>query len=711
VANEAPSNPLSRFEFTQLLPMLRANARLIVLCTGAAFVVALVGTLLTTKHYTATALLQLEPSNAKEVQVADVVDMDVKGIYETERFYRTELAVMRTRSMALEVMRRYNELQYDDLDPEKDVGRLLGMLTVAPRERSSLIELSIEHSDPEKAAVLATLYAQSYVDLNLESRRAASRDAKIWLETKIEEYEIKVAQAAGELIEYKRTYDVVDLEDEVTAVSARMDEIDARYGRVSTDRLLLTTQIASYDALLERDQVAELAEVLGTPTLLALTRIYAEARTDHATIGARYGERHSRYQESAAGLERIRAELRREVRSAVGAERARLALYQAEETSLLGAIDSVEESLLTRQARQAEFDQLRLAYERAEAFLRRLSLRSDELALSSRTQLNNALLREPARVPKGPSSPNLILNLLVGLFMGAGAGLGLAFLRHTIDDSIMTQEDVVSYLDVPFLGIVPKMDVQPGESMDLLTYRQPRSLAAESVRGVRALLEMNPEGRRIRRLVVTSAVASEGKTSMCIRLGVAFAQFGRRVVILDADHHRPRLHKAFDMDNKSGVLDILRGISSIDASVRPTEVPDIDMLSLGTRGQDAARLFGSPAFEQLLEDLDSRYDLVLIDTPPSATLSEAVQLTPLSDGVIFVVRAGKVSRRVVRHTVDRFRKVNARILGTVVNDVEASASGMYGYMYGYKYGYGPYGTPPEDPEDDHEDSEGNKAVG
>jgi capsular exopolysaccharide synthesis family protein len=705
LANDVDNSLLSRFSLAEIIPIMRANRWLIVLCTLGAFSMAFVGTMLTTKQYRATSILQLNPSNAKEVKVDDVVDLDIRGIYETERFYRTELAVMRTRTTAVEVIRRYNDLQYDDLTVEKGVPSLLGMLAVFPRERSSLIEISITHPDPHKAALLSTLYAQSYVDLNLESRRSASREAKVWLETKIEEYEIKVAASAAELIEFKRQHDVVDLEDDVTAVSERMDEIDERYGRVSTDRLLLTTKMASYDELSAQGKFAELAEVLGTPTLLALSRIYAEARTDHATVGARYGERHSRYQESASTLSRIRDELHREVRSAVEAQRARLALYQAEETSLLDEIDAVQESLLTRQGYQAEFDQKRLAYERSEAFLRRLSLRSDELALSSRTQLNNALLREPARVPTGPVSPNLFLNLLVGLFVGVGAGFGLAFLRYSIDDTITSPDDVGNFLDVPFLGMVPKVQAPAGTNPDLITYHEPRSLAAESVRGLRALLEMNPGGRKVQRLLVTSAVASEGKTSMCVRLGIAYAQFGRRVLLIDADHHRPRVHKVFHMANDRGVLDIMRGECSISAAINPTEIPDMDLLSLGKRGPDAARLFASDAFGSLADELQERYDLVIIDTPPSATLSEAIQLSPLADGVVFVVRAGKVSRRVVRHTIDRFKKVNARILGAVLNDVEPMATGAYGYLYGYKYGYGPYGAP-EDEDDAAEEVAG-----
>ncbi|MFT6159744.1 MAG: capsular exopolysaccharide synthesis family protein [Myxococcota bacterium] len=436
-----------------------------------------------------------------------------------------------------------------------------------------------------------------------------------------------------------------------------------------------------------------------------MSAIYAEARTDHATIGARYGERHSRYQESEATLQRIYAELRREVGSAVDSKRARLELLVAEETSLLDEIELVQESMLTRQGYQAEFDQKRLGYERSEAFLRRLALRSDELALSSRTQLNNALLREPARVPERPSSPNLFLNLFVGLFVGAGAGFGLAFLRHSVDDTINNPEDVANFLDAPFLGMVPRVDVPEGASADLITYTAPRSLAAESVRGIRALLEMNPSGTPVKRLLVTSAVASEGKTSMCVRIGIAYAQFGRRVLVIDADHHRPRVHKVFQKNNTRGVLDIMRGESSIEGTIETTEVPDMDFMPLGTRGQDAAKLFASDAFAGLADELQGRYDLVIVDTPPSATLSEAIQLSPLADGVVFVVRAGKVSRRVVRHTIDRFKKVNARILGVVLNDVEPIATGAYGYLYGYKYGYGPYGAPED------EQSGDDKAVG
>lgn len=688
MADELSISSLTDISAREIYFVLRVNRWLIGLCAGASVAVALVGTLMMTPQYRATAVLQVIPGSVKEVNVADVVDMEVRGMHETERFYRTELAIMKTRPLAEKVLERFHELQLDGFDGPNPVGALLSIVSVQAQERSSLIEVSVRHSDPEMAALLATLYAETYVEQNLESRRGASRGAKEWLEQKISEYEVHVASVAAEMIEFKREHDVVDLEDTVTAMSSRMDEIDSRYGEVSTERLLLQTTIAGYEALLRQDRVVELAEVLDTDTLAAMSRIYAEARTEHATIGARYGERHSRFIESQETMDRIRAELRREARAAVEAERARLSLLEAEEQSLLDAIDSVQEAQLTRQGHQAEFDQLRLTYERSEAFLRRLSTRSDELALASRTQLNNAQVREPAAVPQRPFSPNLAFNMVLGLLFGLAGGAGIAGVRHFFDETIADTEALASVTGLPVLGVVPSLPAEGlGELPDLYTAVNPRTIVAEAVRGVRALVEMQPDGKRPECLVVTSALAAEGKTGLCVRLSIAYGQLGKRAVVVDCDAHRPRVHQAFGLDNSIGLLSVLRGESDLDLAIRSTPVEDVHALTLGPRGDDTARLLATPAFAALVQELRSRFDVVLIDTPPSATLADAMQIAGLSDGVLFVSRAGKASRRVVRHTIGRFRSVGAHMLGTILNDVSTDSTGGYGYLYDYKYNY------------------------
>ena len=206
------------------------------------------------------------------------------------------------------------------------------------------------------------------------------------------------------------------------------------------------------------------------------------------------------------------------------------------------------------------------------------------------------------------------------------------------------------------------------------------------------MLELGGAGE-VRKLLVTSSMASEGKTSTSIRLGIAFAQQGLKVLLIDADHRRARIHKAFGMPREVGLVSCLKGLVSGDEAVLATEVPNLYVMPAGPKSEEANRLLTTEAMQELIDEMAERFDRVIVDTPPAATLSEAVHLSRMVDGVLVVIRSGQVARGLAQHTVRRFKQVNANIVGAILNDVDinkmkAASSYYYGYdSYGYAYGY------------------------
>jgi capsular exopolysaccharide synthesis family protein len=268
----------------------------------------------------------------------------------------------------------------------------------------------------------------------------------------------------------------------------------------------------------------------------------------------------------------------------------------------------------------------------------------------------------------------------------------LAVVREYIDDTISSQLDVSAYLKVPFLGLVPKLpeDTTPLES-DLYTHNNPRSTVAEAVRSLRAILEMSPSGSAPRRILVTSSVAREGKTSTTLRLGVAYAQMGRKVVVIDADLRRPRLHKVFGEDNAIGLTSYLMGAASSQEISTPTPVPNLRVIFSGSSTDTPAELLASEKMPLLLDELQEQFDVVIVDTPPSVALSDAVTLSRYVDGILLVVKEQSVSRAVVKQTIETFKQVDAKILGVVLNNVDLQRSGSkYKYYYAYRDYYSTY---------------------
>jgi len=668
-----------------LWAIIRMNAHIMWVFAGIVVVIGLVATLLTPKEYRATALVQLVPKVGQEVKVQRVADFDAQGFQEIERFYRTQLELIKTRSFARQVLQEYQKRGFDDMTPEDDAPRISNMITVSPRERSQIIEISVLDTNPQKAAILANLVAKVYVAQNLQARQDAAGEARSWLQQKTSEYETRIQEAHQRLLDFQEKQDLVDAEDGATAVAARKAALDEQYGKVSTERVMLATRYHSYEALLRDGEYQALAGVLDTPAIQSLIASHGEATAELATLAASYGPKHPDMLRAQARVERIEQDLELRIREAMAADAARLTLLEAQEAQLLDEITETKEELLDIQRVQAEFTSLKLDLERTTEFYRTLSERSDELDLSSRTQLNNARVVDLAETPLRPVKPRVMLNLVLALLAGLGGGAAMALLRSYLDETISKPADVQAFLKAPYLGLIPQVPGQPGKPVDdLYTHRHPESMIAEAVRGLRTMLDLGPRGVTLKRILVTSAVAAEGKTGTCIRIGIAFAQQGKRVCLVDGDHRRARMHKVFPAEETMGLLDLLHGEGSLEQVIRPTMVPQLDLLPLGHRTEEANKLLTSAAMTQLLEELAERYDRIIIDSPPAAALSEAVSLSKMVDGVVIVARAGRVSRNVARHTLTRFAHVDANLVGIVLNDVptrKLSAGAYYYYDY------------------------------
>lgn len=700
------TTPLIDFQLEDLWPILRKQRSVIFLFLGTVLLTTLVGSLLRTKEYRATTTIHLSPRPGQEVTVNEVVDFNTRGYFEVQQFYRTQIQIILSRSVREAVVEAYQDLGYDDLILEEDgPNKLYGMMTVVPEEQSQLVAISVIHTDPAKAAILSDLIAKVYSRKNLSARQDASSGATQWLQGQLEEYEDNVASLQDELHAFKSSTNLVDIEEKLTTLSAKHTALNVAFGDKTTERVLLETSLSSQRALLDRGAFDELAHVLDSPLLQTTSHDLAAAETHLADVSARYLPKHPEYRQAKARVDALESTLRTEVRRLVEGQEARLGVLTEEETSLQAEIAAVKEQMLDQQLKAARYDSLKSELERAEGFYDRLSQRLEEVSLSAQTQLNNVQILDRAQVPEAPYRPNIPMALAVASMVGGVGGVALALLREYVDDTITSQLDVSAHLKVPFLGLVPSLpEGLDSHEADLFTHYHPRSSVAEAVRGLRAMLEMNPNGPAPRRLLVTSSVAREGKTSTSLRLGISFAQMGRKVVLIDADLRRPRVHKVFSADNSVGLSSYLVGAAEVADLANPTEVPNLYTVYSGPSSDHPAELMASNRMEELLTALEERFDVVILDTPPSVALSDAVTLSRRVDGILLVVKENSVSRLVVKQTIDLMQQVEANILGVVLNNVDLDRSGSkYKYYYAYRDYHSNYAVDEMDHPTDDED--------
>ena len=297
-------------------------------------------------------------------------------------------------------------------------------------------------------------------------------------------------------------------------------------------------------------------------------------------------------------------------------------------------------------------------------------------------QQGGAQILADAPVPKEPINKNSWTDLLAGLAIGLVIGVALAFLREYLDDTVKTKEGLETATGLTVVGIVPALnDWKKREATPLVSMLQPRSPAAEAYRSVRTSVEFLSLDQPIGSLAVTSALAGDGKTSTVANLAVTFARAGQRVIVVCCDLRRPRVHEFFGVSNRVGFTSVLLGDAPVATAIQSVdrELP-IGLLASGPLPPNPAELLSSKRAVDVIEELDQRCDLLIIDSPPVLPVSDALVISGLVDGVLLVSSAGKSTKRGMKRATELLRQVDAPLIGAVLNNVQSKHD--YTYAYG-----------------------------
>jgi capsular exopolysaccharide synthesis family protein len=290
---------------------------------------------------------------------------------------------------------------------------------------------------------------------------------------------------------------------------------------------------------------------------------------------------------------------------------------------------------------------------------------------------------------------NVAAATVVSLFLGIAIAVLFAFLDRTIKNA----DDAKAAALAPVLGIIPMLadegDAEDQRARDLYVFEHPNSTIAECCRSLRTNILFSGADRPLKSLVVSSANPREGKTTTTIYIGTTMAQSGQRVLLVDSDMRRPRLHQATGVPKNNGLSNLLLREIDYDDAIKTTEIPNLFVMPCGPQPPNPAELLMSHRFEETLAELAKRFDRVILDSPPILAVTDAVVLSRHADGVILIARAGKTHREHISRAARHIYDVDVGIVGIVLNELDVSDR-RYGYYYQYAgYGYGPTDAPPE----------------
>jgi len=285
-------------------------------------------------------------------------------------------------------------------------------------------------------------------------------------------------------------------------------------------------------------------------------------------------------------------------------------------------------------------------------------------------------------------SPRTTRNAILALFLGLILGVGMAFLVDYLDDTLKTREDFERSYGTAIIGEIARTTPVGEEEREVIYFTRPESPAAEGFRNLRTNIQfLNMDGST-RLIMITSSSPEEGKTSVAINLGAAMSEMGRKVLVVEADLRRPVLDKLVVEKEQKGVTDVLMGTTTLDEAIAETGSENLYVLMSGVKPPNPAELVSSQAMNGLLQQLRDIYDYIIVDAPPVLAVSDAIAMAPMMDGVLVVASHNIATRDGAKHTIELLSKVETRILGVVINNVEMTGRYGYGYYSPYRYSYG-----------------------
>jgi capsular exopolysaccharide synthesis family protein len=595
---------------------------------------------------------------------------------------------------------------------EPYVEMLQPQLTVKQLNDTRIIEILFKHQDPDVAQKINNMIAETFVLSNLERKTETSNSAGDFLQKRIAELQSEIRHGEEQLINYAKSHQILSLDASQNTVVDRLAGLNRQLLEAENER---KTAESNYRATLAPGALEAQAEstnnlVVNNSAAQTETKL-AELRQHRAQLLLEYTEKYPEVKDldqQIAMLEKQSEQLRTHTQSVVKTNlETRYRQAQQKEQSLRDAFDKQRGETLTQNEAAVNYRIIQQEIETNKSLLDGLLQRAKENDVILAGTPNNIHVVDRASRPKAPVGPKRRQAIALAAMFSLILGIALARYLDYLDDSVHTSDDVENFLRLPALAVIPSLgsftrrrllSALPGGEKkngnhvgeELLLNASQRSPLAEAYRQLRTSVLLSSAGGAPKTLLVTSSQPGEGKTTTVVNTAMILAQTGAKVVVIDADMRRPRLHSIFGIDNAAGLSGLLASKMSdkeMLEAVQFHEQSGLYVLPSGRIPPNPAELLGSDQIRSLMKVLANNFTHIVIDSPPVASFTDGVLLSSVADGVLLVVHGGTASRHIVRRSKQLLSDVGAKIFGVVLNNVTVSRQDYY-YNRSYeKYYY------------------------
>jgi succinoglycan biosynthesis transport protein ExoP len=700
----------------------------VVACIVIIFLMVLVATLRMIPIYDAAGSIAI---NKMDPGIISFKDSPGAVDYYDPADLDTEVKILKSDLLALQVIKQLNLDKRPEFGGKGDIpssnsiplttdslqtnsGRttaLLGMfksnLRVMLQPNTRVIEIHYTSANKELASTIVNTLVNTYIEQNFKTKFESTMQASDWLSKQLVDLQIKVETSQEKLVKYQKEHSILGLDEKQNIITEKLDELNkeltqAESDRMSKESLYRLTQGGDPDVIASATSGSSGdGPMSGSGLLDSLRGKEADLRIQVAELSTQFGPSYPKVAQLNNQLKETANQIQVEIRKIATRVRNQYLAALQRENMLKSAMENQKQEANKLNESAIEYTLLRRDVETNRQLYEGLLEKLKEAGVTAGLRSNNVKIVDAARVPMSPSEPNIPRNLAFALLLGVTSGIGMAFLLENLDNTVRTPEQAQLIAALPALGMIPLGSKRPTEdgshklsvaaskeAVELVTQSRPQSQMAESYRALRTSLLLSSLGAPPKIIMVTSAMPQEGKTTTSINTAIVLAQKGVRVLLIDADLRRPGVHKALGLGPRSGLSNVLTGSADVQQAItRSPLIPSLYILPAGTPPPNPAELLASAHMRDLIESLSSQYDHIVIDTPPTLSVTDAVVLSTRADSVILVIRSGKTTKQALRRARELLVRVNARVTGVLLNAVDLSSPDYY-YYYEYQGKYG-----------------------
>jgi polysaccharide biosynthesis transport protein len=642
-----------------------------------------------------------------------------------ENYIETQTKILQSETLALQTIKSLDLGRYPEyggkpnaigpvhgLEVQKRpaiLGAFLGRLSVKRVPNSRLVEVQFEAEDPQLAAQVVNTHLQNYIEQNFRSRYDATTQASNWLTSELEELRIKVEKAEDARIAYERQNQIWSIDEKQNITTQKLADLSKDLTEAQAD----VVQKQAMAQLAHAGSVDSIPTVRDSLLLQDLTKRQVDLTEQYSEAVNQFGPNYPRVQRLRAQVNDLDQTIKKEKQNIVGRIDAEYRGARDRATLLEQALEKQKSQANEMAEKLVQYNILVHDAESYKQLYDGLQQKLKEAGISAGLRSSNIRVVDPALAPVSPSRPQKARNILLAFLVGLVGGVGLAFFREYLDNTVKSPDDIEALTGLPSLAVVPAFaelnghgrssrlalgagSGTPAESrVELVAHSQPKSQISEAFRALRTSLLLSQAEHPPQVILVTSALPREGKTTAAVNLAVTLAQLGDRTLLIDSDLRKPGIRRALGLTGGRdvGLSSYLAGVAALDEITVPhAAISNLVALPTGPVPPSPADLLSSHRMRDAVAYLRQQYKFIVIDSPPIMAATDAVILSALVDGVLLVVRSGETPKEAFTRSRDLLIGVKCRLLGVVLNAVDSSAPDYYYsyryYPYAYGYGYG-----------------------